>query len=385
MFLNFKYDLDKDIENHKKVFGAVHKGGPSKMLELYEKKFGPGLNEENLFQFIKEYLTENSTGLNQCLVDFKKEWELVETEFLQRANKIFNCEFPINNITAYLTTNDRCTCNIAENYFFLTVLDKRPKLVIMHELFHFYTFSVFGSELAGFDSKMAYDIKESLAEILNLEFSDLMETADRGYSQHKEMRELVRENWLSNEDVKSVFDALVDYCEYEGFIESAKEFASRKFSEIGKNNHFLDVFMVLNDEFNILDQDILVAGLLHDILEDTSTTYEEIEKSFSKKVADLVQEVSHAKYCTQEQKKEYYEKIKTISNNAKLIKMADFASNLRYFIGIYKKGEQHLYPKFADNDKYIKSIRDFLDSCEESIGKKVVCGLAKGLEALFGQ
>ncbi len=169
----------------------------------------------------------------------------------------------------------------------------------------------------------------------------------------------------------------------ENSIELAKEFASKKFTEIGKYNHFLDVFKILQDEFNIADQNVLVAGLLHDTIEDTSTTYEEIEETFSKKIADLVQEVSHPKDCTPEQKKEYYEKIKIISDDAKLIKMADFASNLRYFIKIYEKGEQHFYPKFANNNKYISSIRDFLDSCEESTMKDIIYGLTKKLEDIL--
>lgn len=166
-------------------------------------------------------------------------------------------------------------------------------------------------------------------------------------------------------------------------IELAKKFASDKFAEIGKKNHFLDVFQILQDEFKVEDQNILIAGLLHDTLEDTSTTYEEIENMFSKQIADLVYEVSHPKNYTQEQKLEYYEKIKTISHDAKLIKMADFASHLRNFIEIYNKKEQHLYPKFINNDKYITSIREFLDSCESSIGKDVVYDLTNKLEVLL--
>lgn len=166
-------------------------------------------------------------------------------------------------------------------------------------------------------------------------------------------------------------------------IELAKKFASDKFTEIGKENHFLDVFQILQHEFKVEDQNVLIAGLLHDTLEDTSTTYEEIEEIFSKQVADLVQEVSHPKNYTQEQKLEYYEKIKTISNGGKLIKMADFTSHLRNFIDIYKKGEQRLYSKFANNDKYITSIREFLNSCENTLGKSVVSNLTNKLEVLL--
>ena len=163
----------------------------------------------------------------------------------------------------------------------------------------------------------------------------------------------------------------------------AKKFAEQKLTEAGRKNHFLDVFQILQNKLNVDDQDVLVAGLLHDTLEDTSATYEEIEKTFSKEVADLVQEVSHPKNYNQEQKLEYYERIKTISPGAKSIKMADFASHLQNFAKIYERGEQHLYPKFASNDRYITSIRGFLDTCDTSTGKEFVYKLTNKLEALL--
>jgi (p)ppGpp synthase/HD superfamily hydrolase len=166
-------------------------------------------------------------------------------------------------------------------------------------------------------------------------------------------------------------------------IELAKQFATNKFAEVGRKNHFLDAFNILQTNLDVQDGNTLVAGLLHDTLEDTSTTYGEIRKIFSKEVADLVKEVSHPKNYNQEQKKEYYERIKTISHGAKLIKMADFASHLQNFTKIYEKGEQHLYPKFVNNDKYIASIREFLSTCDTSAGKEFVYKLTDKLEALL--
>lgn len=166
-------------------------------------------------------------------------------------------------------------------------------------------------------------------------------------------------------------------------IELAKKFAEQKFSEAGRKNHFLDVFQILKDKLDISDTKVLIAGILHDTLEDTSTTYMEIEKVFSKEVADLVQEVSHPKNYNQEQKMEYYERIKTISPEAKLVKMADFASHLQNFAKIYERNEHYLYPKFLNNDKYIASIREFLDTCNELPGKEFVHKLTDKLEVLL--
>ncbi|OHB17372.1 MAG: hypothetical protein A2734_03015 [Parcubacteria group bacterium RIFCSPHIGHO2_01_FULL_40_30] len=63
--------------------------------------------------------------------------------------------------------------------------------------------------------------------------------------------------------------------------------------------------------------------------------------------------------------------------------MADFTSHLRNFIKIYEKEEQHLYPKFVNNDKYITQIREFLNTCEDSAGKELVFELTNRLKALL--
>lgn len=89
-------------------------------------------------------------------------------------------------------------------------------------------------------------------------------------------------------------------------IEQAINFANQKFTQKGIKNHFPEVFNIMKTELNILDQDILIAGILHDTLEDTNTTYDEIANIFNQKIADLVKEVSHPKNYNQEQRIEYY-------------------------------------------------------------------------------
>ena len=77
-------------------------------------------------------------------------------------------------------------------------------------------------------------------------------------------------------------------------IELAKSLPSKNLRKQEEKITSSMFFKYFQDKFNINDQNILVAGLLHDTLEDTTATYEEIEK-FSKEVANLVQEVSHPK------------------------------------------------------------------------------------------
>lgn len=158
-------------------------------------------------------------------------------------------------------------------------------------------------------------------------------------------------------------------------LEKAIEFSTKKFEAVSKKNHFLQVLKVLQNEFHVNDMELLIAGILHDTLEDTNTIYDELVKVFSKPIADLVQEVSHPKDYNKEQKLEYYEKLKIITPRAKMIKFADFTDNLRNII-LQRKAD----PKSPYHNQYILLIRDFLKSCPDSNEKEVVFKLTKDLE-----
>jgi guanosine-3',5'-bis(diphosphate) 3'-pyrophosphohydrolase len=159
-------------------------------------------------------------------------------------------------------------------------------------------------------------------------------------------------------------------------LEAAIEFANKKFEEAGiKNSHFPGVLAILQNEFHVEDLELLTAAILHDTLEDTDTTYDELEKEFSKSVADLVEEVSHPKNYNEVQKVEFYKKLNTISLKAKIIKMADFADHLRSFIEMRKADPESPY-----HNQYILFIREFLDNYPDSEEKNTVYKLTDELE-----
>jgi len=103
--------------------------------------------------------------------------------------------------------------------------------------------------------------------------------------------------------------------------------------------HCKNVFGILMCITN--DKHIWIAGLLHDTLEDTSTTYEELTKEFGKEVADLVNEVTH------EGKKDevgfYFPRLK--SKKAIMIKFADRLSNISRMDNWTKKRQEHYLKK----------------------------------------
>lgn len=76
--------------------------------------------------------------------------------------------------------------------------------------------------------------------------------------------------------------------------------------------------------------DQIKAALLHDTLEDTHTSDEELRVSFGEHVQSLVRELTNQKYKIEEMGKEAYmtEKLMQLSNEALLIKLADMLYNL---------------------------------------------------------
>lgn len=77
------------------------------------------------------------------------------------------------------------------------------------------------------------------------------------------------------------------------------------------------------------DIDVVIAGILHDTVEDTETSYDELVEVFGQKIADIVMEVSDDKNLPkQERKKLQITKMAKKSAEAKKVKLADKISNL---------------------------------------------------------
>ncbi|XP_063227533.1 guanosine-3',5'-bis(diphosphate) 3'-pyrophosphohydrolase MESH1 [Bacillus rossius redtenbacheri] len=95
-------------------------------------------------------------------------------------------------------------------------------------------------------------------------------------------------------------------------------------------NHSIGVAYILTEEANVTDVDVIEAALLHDTVEDTETTFTEIENEFGAVVRKLVEEVTDDKTKPkQERKRLQIVHASTTSPGAKLIKLADKLYNLR--------------------------------------------------------
>jgi len=95
-------------------------------------------------------------------------------------------------------------------------------------------------------------------------------------------------------------------------------------------NHPIEVAAMLANIAGVRDLVILVAAVLHDTIEDTSTSPEEIEIAFGPEVRTLVQEVTDDKSLHKaERKRLQVEHAPHLSHSAKVIKLADKISNVR--------------------------------------------------------
>ncbi len=95
-------------------------------------------------------------------------------------------------------------------------------------------------------------------------------------------------------------------------------------------NHVAEVAHLLAEATAGNDVDLVIAGLLHDVVEDTATTAADLAEIFGADVANLVAEVTDDKSLPKaERKRRQIESAPHISDRAKLLKIADKTSNLR--------------------------------------------------------
>jgi len=95
-------------------------------------------------------------------------------------------------------------------------------------------------------------------------------------------------------------------------------------------NHPLTLAHVLMAEGDVDDVETIVAAILHDTIEDTRTTREEIAARFGEEIASVVQEVTDDKTQKKERRKELQvEHAPHLSRRARAVKLADKICNLR--------------------------------------------------------
>ena len=102
-------------------------------------------------------------------------------------------------------------------------------------------------------------------------------------------------------------------------------------------SHVVRVTWILRDLFGVHDQNVIIATILHDVIEDTSTTETEIAAEFGPTAARYVGLLTKDESLPKKQReREYDEKLKNAPEIVKVAKLADIYDNLCARIGTPK-------------------------------------------------
>jgi (p)ppGpp synthase/HD superfamily hydrolase len=93
--------------------------------------------------------------------------------------------------------------------------------------------------------------------------------------------------------------------------------------------HAVRVCLILRQLFGIEDEAILVASVLHDTIEDTTTDFDDLEKRFGTVVAEYVALLSKDKRLREDvREKCYIQALSSAPRAVQLIKLADILDNI---------------------------------------------------------
>ena len=135
-------------------------------------------------------------------------------------------------------------------------------------------------------------------------------------------------------------------------------------------NHPIALADVLVNEGGIDEVEVLCAALLHDTIEDTDTTRDEVAGAFGERVAAIVAEVTDDKTLAKAERKEaQVEHAAHISREAKLVKLADKICNLRDVVAHPPAGWS------------LERRREYFDWAKRVVDR--LRGAHPGLEAVF--
>lgn len=118
-------------------------------------------------------------------------------------------------------------------------------------------------------------------------------------------------------------------------------------------SHLAAVTMIVADYTK--EEDVIIASLLHDTLEDTDYTPQELEDDFGGVVREIIESISEprdsefTKLSWKEQKQQYAKQLRKASENALLIAAADKIHNMRSMVEEYFDDHTRFLADFQGN------------------------------------
>ena len=189
---------------------------------------------------------------------------------------------------------------------------------------------------------------------------------------------------------------MTEECTWKNHIEEAIEIAAqahdgqvRKGTSTPYITHPYAVGLILMDAG--CSESLVIAGILHDTVEDTDLTLECIRKNFGNHVAEIVDGCSENKSLRwRERKSECIEALKTATTEVCIVTCADKLHNLRTVISEFDNIGDVVWERFHGGleaqEWYYRSVLDSLRTQKESKKKGSVNGIVqKQFNTIFEQ
>ena len=112
------------------------------------------------------------------------------------------------------------------------------------------------------------------------------------------------------------------------------------------------------------DEDTVIAGILHDAIEDTDYGYDGIKKDFGVSVADLVKRVTNPDGASYDECKKFQQQtLKDAPIEAKAIKAADLLHNTYSKVKAIREGDTEIWNEFSfDKTKIVREDRKLVEA-----------------------
>ena len=172
-------------------------------------------------------------------------------------------------------------------------------------------------------------------------------------------------------------------------VESAKLYAKDKHKGMTRKDGTTPYFEHLESvvsrlkSLGVTDEDILCAGWLHDTIEDTDTTFDDVYERFGQRVAVLVSSLSKDENLPKKQREiQYVKQLHDASLDAKLVKLCDISANLK---DLENSGMSKTKKKKTINQKlhYLKVIKNDISQNKSDYPK--ISALIDGINQIIGE
>jgi (p)ppGpp synthase/HD superfamily hydrolase len=142
-------------------------------------------------------------------------------------------------------------------------------------------------------------------------------------------------------------------------------------------SHLIAVALIVMDYID--DEDIVIAALLHDTLEDTDYTTDELREDFGGSVRDMVEGVSEPQNDTQhsyswrEQKRAYAKQLSDAPAGSLFVSAADKIHNMRSIVEEYYDDHERFIKDFGGSlDERIEMYQDIADVLNDRLDSDII-------------